>query len=208
MPIVHMANRLTDIPANAVNVKYHDHVAEGTSRPMPYWTYETHVGLCLFESEVNGYDDSDFYMTVWNPETKAPESILFASTRGWTYPCYASRPDATDEVKTAYTAYLRRKEDDAREHARKREARTPVSGRRVRIIAPYKSRAAKLTIPAGTTGTVFWFGADGFASRYSRYATSSDPRNNMRVGVQIDGGEKVFMPATKVEVIDEAASTA
>lgn len=70
-----------------------------------YVTYTSHVGLCLYEYENNGYDDSDFFMVVWNEEKQAPESILFASTRGWTYPCYASSPDATEEVKAKYKAW-------------------------------------------------------------------------------------------------------
>jgi hypothetical protein len=70
-----------------------------------YVTYTSHVGLCLSEREMNGYDDSDFYMLVWNEEKNAPEEILFASTRGWTYPCYASSVDATPDVKIKYEAY-------------------------------------------------------------------------------------------------------
>ena len=31
--------------------------------------------ICLENRERNGYDDSDFYMIVWNPEEKGPESI-------------------------------------------------------------------------------------------------------------------------------------
>lgn len=74
--------------------------------------YKTHHGLCLFESESNGYHDSDFYMTVWNPDEKKPERILFATTRGWTYPCYGSSADATDEVKAEYAEW--KKESDRR----------------------------------------------------------------------------------------------
>ena len=66
---------------------------------------KTHVGLCLREWERNMYDDSDFYMEVWNPEKGIPEAIMFATTRGWSYPCYGSYVDATDEVKEAYSAW-------------------------------------------------------------------------------------------------------
>jgi len=67
--------------------------------------HETHHGLCLFEQEENGYHDSDFFMVVWNHEKGAPERIGFATTRGWTYPCLASRPDATDDVLAEYRAW-------------------------------------------------------------------------------------------------------
>jgi hypothetical protein len=69
-------------------------------------TWETHKGLCIQDKEMNGYNDSDFYMLVWNPEKQAPEEILYASTRGWTYPAMGSYVDATPEVMAAYNAYL------------------------------------------------------------------------------------------------------
>ncbi|QBQ74396.1 hypothetical protein BcepSauron_016 [Burkholderia phage BcepSauron] len=65
----------------------------------------SHVGLCLFDYERNGYDDSDWYMAVWNPEKGCREDILFATTRGWSYPCYGSKPDATPEVQAAHEAW-------------------------------------------------------------------------------------------------------
>ena len=68
--------------------------------------YLTHEGLCLIDNERNMYDDSDFYMTVWNPVTKRPSNIMFATTRGWSYPCYNSWVDATPEVRAEYKAYL------------------------------------------------------------------------------------------------------
>lgn len=78
----------------------------GRSGDYEYGTILTHVGKCLFEREHNMRDDSDFYMTVWNDEKNAPEEIMFATTRGWSYPCMASRVDATDEVKEKYQKYL------------------------------------------------------------------------------------------------------
>lgn len=71
---------------------------------------ESHHGLCLYETENNYYDDSDFFMVVWNPELKKTEKINFATTRAWTYPCYASKPDATKRVKTEYEAWLKYEE--------------------------------------------------------------------------------------------------
>lgn len=66
---------------------------------------ETHQGLVLSLSEANGYDDSDFYAHVWNPQTGKAERILYASTRGWTYDCCAG-VDATAEVRAAYNALV------------------------------------------------------------------------------------------------------
>ena len=66
---------------------------------------ETNKGLCLREFEVNRYNDSDFYMEVWNPEKGIPETVLFATTRGWSYPCLGSSVDATPKVCEAYKAW-------------------------------------------------------------------------------------------------------
>lgn len=77
-------------------------------------TYQTHHGLCIEDRERNGYHDSDFYMVVWNPDEGKPESIEYASTRGWCYPCYSSHADATPEVMELYHAW--RKKMDRRRH--------------------------------------------------------------------------------------------
>lgn len=68
--------------------------------------YETHHGLCLHDYERNGYDDSDWFMVVWDPVARESRDIFFATTRGWSYPCYASKADATPEVREAYAAYM------------------------------------------------------------------------------------------------------
>lgn len=72
-------------------------------RVMIFW--QEYAGLCLYEWENNGRDDSDFYMMVWDAEKKQPFPICFATTRGWTYPAYGSKPDATPEVRAEYEAY-------------------------------------------------------------------------------------------------------
>lgn len=81
------------------------------------WLYDTHTGLCLYETERNLYHDSDFFMVVWNEEKGAAESLPFATTRAWTYPCFSSHPDATDEVREKYEVW-RAAEDEKRRQAR------------------------------------------------------------------------------------------
>lgn len=76
----------------------------------PVVQYSTHHGLCLSEREHNMRDDSDFYMLVWNPEKGEPEEIMFATTRGWSYPCMGSHVDATDEVRAAHRAWAVKQE--------------------------------------------------------------------------------------------------
>jgi hypothetical protein len=124
MSIIRFAFKPNEIPENAVNVQgvhyqagiykssgynqetkqYETLYAQG---PSVYWIWEEYVGLCLKDTESNGYDDSDFHMLIWNPETKTPFSITFASTRGWSYPSYNSFMDATPEVRQEYNDYLK-----------------------------------------------------------------------------------------------------
>jgi hypothetical protein len=127
MAIVHMGWSLKDIPANAVNVRWSCQVAEGSMGsdvvgPRLMATYETHNGLCLFETERNGYHDSDFYMTYWDEASQSPKSMCFATTRGWTYPCLASKADATPEVWAKYNAWKANREIELRAQYRKAEA--------------------------------------------------------------------------------------
>lgn len=116
MPIIHLG---TQADIGKPNFAYHllnqDYEVYDAAIPMGqrpvklgpnvYATYESHHGLCLEDFERNGYDDSDWYMVVWNPEKREPETILFASTRGWSYPCYGSKPDASEETLAAYAQY-------------------------------------------------------------------------------------------------------
>jgi hypothetical protein len=103
-----MARKREQIPEGVANIRnVTEQWKNHCSDPAHYelWLYDTHVGFCLEDRERNGYNDSDFYMVVWNPETNKPESIEFASTRGWSYPCLASHVDASEEVRAKYDAY-------------------------------------------------------------------------------------------------------
>lgn len=114
MAIVNFSFSRNEAPADAIGVHYSAGYpywpkdgspmicAEG---PQVYWTWKTHVGLCLSEREMNGYNDSDFFMTVWDEEKNEPREIMFATTRGWTYPSLGSSIDATDEVKAKYNEW-------------------------------------------------------------------------------------------------------
>ena len=71
------------------------------------WMKRTHEGLVLATGEYNGYDDSDFYALVWNDEKGEPEKIIYATTRGWSYPNGAT-VDATPDVVQKYEDYRKR----------------------------------------------------------------------------------------------------
>lgn len=129
MPIIHMTFDPSGVPAGAQNLKQY----EGGGGPKDLWTYETHHGLCIGEREDNRYDDSDFYMIVLNPDTDKFEEIMFASTRGWTYPCMGSHRDASPELMERYRAEQQAKLDRIREAGErrsreKREAEVQASG--------------------------------------------------------------------------------
>ena len=73
-----------------------------SSSSQDYWLYDTYVGLCVAERERNYRDDSDFYMTVWDEETKSFKEIMFATTRAWTYPMMNSCVDAPQSLIDEY----------------------------------------------------------------------------------------------------------
>lgn len=121
-PIVEWNNDLTGVHYEKRDY-YKDHSFEEWQHAKALILYTTHHGLCLSDYERNGYHDSDWYMIVWNPEKGCTEEIEFASTRGWTYPCYGSSADATPEVIAAWEAWkaanIRRKRIQAKWWARR-----------------------------------------------------------------------------------------
>jgi hypothetical protein len=110
MPIINIARDESDALAQVADTTKPVHLraydARQSSQWPDIWLYDTHVGYCLEDREINGYDDSDWYMIVWNPVEGKTEQVVFASTCGWTYPCYCSRPDATPEVRAAADAWI------------------------------------------------------------------------------------------------------
>lgn len=68
-----------------------------------YGLRNTYIGCCIQDRERNMRDDSDFYMLVWDGDK--PKEICYASTRGWSYPCYGSAVDATPEILAKYEAW-------------------------------------------------------------------------------------------------------
>lgn len=122
MSIIQMVNG-PDYPEGAFNWLTDKKNIVGDSTQVYYALHEKYHGLCLFEREQNGYHDSDFFMTIWNEETQSPFEICFATTRGWTYPCYASRPDATPEILEKYKEYEKKQAEIRRIANRKSAAK-------------------------------------------------------------------------------------
>jgi hypothetical protein len=100
-----------------------------------YSVYLTHVGMCVYQYERNMYDDSDFFMVVWNEETQSANTIMFATTRGWSYPCYGSDVDASDEIKSKYKAWNQAEESKIRKAARAKKAALLIRERQEQKVA-------------------------------------------------------------------------
>jgi hypothetical protein len=146
----------------------------------PLYMKTSHRGLVLSLGEYNGYDDSDFYAVVWNPEKGETERVTYASTRGWTYPNNAT-VDATPEVVAAYHAWRKAREEAARKAAAEREARTPAKGKTLKVVRGVK-------VPKGTTGTCIWLGKDKYAGK-------------PRVGIKDASGTVHWTAASNCEVV-------
>lgn len=137
----------------------------------PLYMETTHKGLVLALGEYNGYDDSDFYAIVWDVEKREPARVVYASTRGWTYPNGAT-VDATDAVREAYNAYeAARAEaaDKARQAAEAAEAarRATIPGRGDSAVVVGGRKVKK-----GTTGKVLWTGAGSYGHKRALFATT------------------------------------
>lgn len=142
MSIINIAHSQADAEARGTNVHRIDANHDGS---VIVWTYETHHGLCIRDRERNGYDDSDWYMLVWDWAKMEPYEICFASTRGWSYPCYGSRPDATPEVMAAHKIWDDARIAQARAEQERLEALEPREGKIVRVVRGRK-------VPIGTEG--------------------------------------------------------
>jgi len=81
--------------------------------------WETYQGCCISERERNGYDDSDFYMTVWDDELGKAYETMFATTRFWSYPAMGSYVDATPEVMEKYDSWKKEEYKKAVKERRK-----------------------------------------------------------------------------------------
>jgi hypothetical protein len=174
-----------------------------------YATKLSHEGLCVYDYERNGRDDSDFYMVVWNEEKGEPEHICFASTRGWSYPCYGSWADATPEVKAKYDAWVKARNEKSARERDEREAKCPRKGKLVTIVNPVTRGKNKCA--AGESGVVFWEGPKqsfgGSAIRrynqvqkdWGRSLGLHNPVDDLRIGVEFSDGRRVFIDANRAE---------
>jgi len=100
--------------------KQYDGPFKGEEWPVTrlYWTKKKYEGRVLKEWEHNGAWDSDFFCLIWDDEKGEPFTVMFATTRGWTYPLFATSVDADAETLAKYEAW--QKEQRARHRAQQR----------------------------------------------------------------------------------------
>lgn len=142
------------------------------------------VGCVLNTYERNGYDDSDFYAVCWDEETQSVIDIEYDTTRagGGGY----AEIDATEDVlRKAYRYYKNCGRTLYDTKTNPNQAKAVKVGDTVKVVRGRK-------IPKGSAGQVFWVGV-----RKNFYTY----RDEERVGIEING-ERVFLPAEYVEVID------
>jgi hypothetical protein len=192
MPIIHMTSDPDKVPAGAQNLRKYEGGWGGECPNL--WLYDTHHGFCIRDYERNGYDDSDWYMVVWNPEKNEPETIEFASTRGWSYPCYGSKADATPEVLAKYQAWEAEQERQRNERKAAAEAARPARGKTLKVVRGRK-------VPIGTEGICIWTGSTHFGGIITRRGQRLGGRSSERVGIKDAAGEVHWTAAANVEVV-------
>lgn len=145
-------------------------------------------GAVLSRREHNGYDDSDFYATVYDAEADEVRSVMYATTRGWTYHNSATVDADEATIEAAVAAVRRRNEEGVRSEVEALVAQME-RGCRARFTRSYNARKLGRRIEADTEATVFWYGDN-------RYGYG------MRAGVELEDGTRLFLDAAALERTD------
>jgi hypothetical protein len=140
------------------------------------------------------YDDSDFFATVWDAAEGRTREIQYATTRGWTYPNWATI-DATPEARESADVYHKAQHAKARKLAEERaiEAAKLEAEAQVRLAdTPGKGQSVLITKGKykGREGVCIWAGL-------------SKSGRNPRVGIIFArGGDPVWLPGTSAELTE------
>ena len=149
----------------------------------PGWVY-SHEGLVIETRERNGSWDSDFYATVFDPETGGFESVTYASTAYWTY-ANGATVDAPHALLEYYQDVQREAHERYLADLEALEALVPRKGRVVKAVRTFKVKGVPFA--KGTEFEVFWYGETGYGKRVGLVA--------------VESREKVFTAAKNVEAI-------
>lgn len=155
----------------------------------------SYVGAVLSLREMNGYDDSDFYASVWDEAEGRVKEVEYASTRGWTYLNGASI-DATPEVRAKAAAWYAARRLEALKAEAAEKARTPAVGKLAKVVRGRK-------VAKGTEGTIIWVGEGKYYGPIPRYRSAAwSTKGALRVGLKDAAGTVHWTAASNVEVTD------
>lgn len=139
------------------------------------------AGRVLADRERNFYDDSDFYVVVFDEGQL--KSYEYGSTRfpGGGY----AEVDATPEVVEQAEEWLEKWAFEQFATVAVENARKPEKGKQVRVVRGRK-------VPHGTEGVLFWLGEKTYGFR-NKVTTA---------GIRLEDGSVVFTNITNLVVVD------
>jgi hypothetical protein len=156
---------------------------------------KTYEGAVLQTWENNGYSDSDFIAAVWDEDSQTVKTVMYATTRGWTYH-NGAKVDATPEVLAkagewlavqAFTRALWKSYDDHGD---------PTVGKTVRSLTTRGKNK-------GVVGTIVARRVNPYGTYYANGYNRPESIYNQQVKVQVHGENRMaWLSADKVEVID------
>ena len=151
---------------------------------------------CLLSRyEDNGYHDSYFYAVIWDSVKKTISDVMEGSTAFYggnstvdAVPLYA----CPDKVKASFRAWACRRSAELILEAELSDINEPKSvsiGDKL-ITTRNVCRKKEAVIEKGTSGEVFWSGTFG---TFYRNGYNHPNRYNIRVGLKLENGDKVFV---------------
>lgn len=172
----------------------HSVYTQGTDKFDHYYE-TTAVGCVLDTYERNGYNDSDFYATFYNPVTDTIDSVEYATTRGWCGGNYA-KEDATPEVTEKALAVALRNRIEAWHKANERQKYSLAKGREVVVVKGRK-------VPVGTRGKVVDIQHNSYAvtDRYNKSQFGSKCYNH-HVSIMTADGQLLRTYQENVSIAD------
>lgn len=176
------------------------------------------------EWEHNEYQDSDFYVVVYNPNTGGLGRELTGTTRfasisqpGVSHfvPLGQTPPEIFEQAERALASMLANWIRNGDQHAvAKPQPHDAKHGVRLRLTRDVRTKANGV-LPAGTVGEVYWSGSRG---TFYKRGYNQPNRSNTRVGLRLRDGRRVFVtleacqldrePLTEEQITERAGAIA
>lgn len=146
------------------------------------------TGFVLDTREANGYNDSDFFATVWDEKTQSVREIEDGTTR-FAAPSRYHKADASPEIVAKAKAWL--VETYLPPLIKSKLQREAAKVQKDNVVVVVRGRK----VPVGTSGVVKWVGRDAF-QRPSRYGNALGihlfNEREWRVGIKVAGQDKLI----------------